>query len=544
MTAREKVLIWCLVGVAVVSGGYMGYTYRSQIKEFFVPTPIAVSTTTTTATSGTTASEVTITPVTDPGVTWQTPTLLADLNLFTSSITSNGAVAYYQIGKDKTGDTIILAITSPQSMGGGIVARFKESADGKYYFLQKESGDLGSDPAGFLVNYNTKTFLDLGYDYASLNPPTALPTKIGIIMVGDSILNAPSTSDANQVKVTDSAYGPVYKSITAFDANSDLSTRNITLKLVDTTTMNYDTPIPFMADDTTINLTKTDGTKISDKYTKNILGGGCGRGGTITVVPSFNLDTRSTLYGTTIQGDKLYLLNSSDKIISALYNNFGYKDSTNPKVTLAQFTAATQVLVWPDPIGDYEIFVKSTYQPLGECGKPVIYLYPQKSEQVSVKVGANITKSEPAYNLGWSVLADPSGNLTLNGQNYPYLFWEGKGDGTYPEINQGFVVKQAELINAMTAQLHQLGLNEKETADFMQFWLPKMPATPFVRLTWFGTAQMNKLAPLSISPKPDTIIRFFLDSEGLEAPINLPAQVLNAPKRSGFTVVEWGGLLR
>jgi len=55
--------------------------------------------------------------------------------------------------------------------------------------------------------------------------------------------------------------------------------------------------------------------------------------------------------------------------------------------------------------------------------------------------------------------------------------------------------------------------------------------------------EMNNLAPLTVSPKPDTMIRVFLDFEGLDQPVNLIPQKLFAPQRKGFTLIEWGGLL-
>ena len=71
-----------------------------------------------------------------------------------------------------------------------------------------------------------------------------------------------------------------------------------------------------------------------------------------------------------------------------------------------------------------------------------------------------------------------------------------------------------------------------------------MPSTPYVRLTWFGTQQLNALAPLYVTPKPDTMIRIFLDFEGLKNPTQIKPQTLSAIPRKGFTLVEWGGLLR
>jgi hypothetical protein len=48
---------------------------------------------------------------------------------------------------------------------------------------------------------------------------------------------------------------------------------------------------------------------------------------------------------------------------------------------------------------------------------------------------------------------------------------------------------------------------------------------------------------LFVSPKPDTSIRIFLEFAGLNKPVDLISQKLDAPKRLGFTLIEWGGLL-
>jgi hypothetical protein len=104
------------------------------------------------------------------------------------------------------------------------------------------------------------------------------------------------------------------------------------------------------------------------------------------------------------------------------------------------------------------------------------------------------------------------------------------------------VVKRADAVATITKQLKQQGLNAKETSDFLAYWTPKIPSKPYVRLTWFTTAQMNQLAPLYISPKPQTTIRVFLDMDGYDKPVKLPAQQLTSVARHGFTAVEWGGL--
>ena len=103
------------------------------------------------------------------------------------------------------------------------------------------------------------------------------------------------------------------------------------------------------------------------------------------------------------------------------------------------------VIYWKDPFGRLIRFVFDMDEGcLG--GKPVIYLYPTTSTNVSVQVNpvGGISKPEPIYNNGWNVLAQPSGVLTYNNTQYPYLFWEG-GLGSYKIPNNGFVVPKQQV---------------------------------------------------------------------------------------------------
>ena len=52
------------------------------------------------------------------------------------------------------------------------------------------------------------------------------------------------------------------------------------------------------------------------------------------------------------------------------------------------------------------------------------------------------------------------------------------------------------------------------------------------------------MAPLSISPTPDTVIRVLMDTKQLENLLRYELQLQETPQRKGFTVVEWGGLKR
>ena len=100
------------------------------------------------------------------------------------------------------------------------------------------------------------------------------------------------------------------------------------------------------------------------------------------------------------------------------------------------------------------------------------------------------------------------------------------------------------MLATIEKQLASQGLQGQEITDFISFWKPNLPKEPYVRLTWLTLPQINVLAPLQVSPSPNTTIRVFLDFEGLSKPISLPAQEFNSPQREGFTLVEWGGLAR
>jgi hypothetical protein len=97
----------------------------------------------------------------------------------------------------------------------------------------------------------------------------------------------------------------------------------------------------------------------------------------------------------------------------------------------------------------------------------------------------------------------------------------------------------------LVSTLAKLGLNQKETADFLEFWEPRMQAAPYYQIGFHGTNVMNQLAPLTLSQKADTTIRVLMDYQELSAPIKANPPILPAtPARKGFTVIEWGGVIR
>lgn len=178
--------------------------------------------------------------------------------------------------------------------------------------------------------------------------------------------------------------------------------------------------------------------------------------------------------------------------------------------------------------------------------KPIIYLYPEKETEITVRLGEpeNLTSSYPEYVDGWDVVAYPDGTLInkTTGTKLYSLYWEGIKD--YSNLNKtiGFMVKGADSAKFLEDKLEILGLNYKEKEEFIVYWLPKLESHNYNYIYFATGEEIEEEMPLELSLKPDTIIRVRMLFEGLDEYKDVEEQVLvPAPERDGFTVVEWGG---
>ena len=175
--------------------------------------------------------------------------------------------------------------------------------------------------------------------------------------------------------------------------------------------------------------------------------------------------------------------------------------------------------------------------------KPVIYLYPVETIDVSVKLeyDGELTCTYPAYNNGWNVTASPDGTLMNHADKseYSYLFWEGISDTEF-DMSKGFVVAGEATESFLKEKLEYLGLNPKEYNEFIVYWLPLMQDNAY-NLIAFQEQQYTENAQLIIEPKPDSIQRVFMTYKALEKEIEVEEQSLTQFTRTGFSVIEWGG---
>ena len=177
--------------------------------------------------------------------------------------------------------------------------------------------------------------------------------------------------------------------------------------------------------------------------------------------------------------------------------------------------------------------------------KPVIYLYPEAETEVTVRLEykGRLTCTYPAPDPdgAWRVTARPDGTLTdRQGREYSYLFWEGASDETLPDFSRGFVVRGSDTAAFLREKLAYMGLTPREYNEFIVYWLPRMQDNPWNLIAFQGKNYTDS-APLTITPRPDSVLRVFMAYRPLNAPVSVPPQELTPFVRRGFTLVEWGG---
>lgn len=184
-------------------------------------------------------------------------------------------------------------------------------------------------------------------------------------------------------------------------------------------------------------------------------------------------------------------------------------------------------------------------------GKPVIYLYPEVPTfiNVEVTVPGHIFISDPLYpEGGWQdVLAYPNGNLEYKGKSYRDLYYETALNTDLRKPKNGIIIPSNQLENKLKEYTMKLGLNEFESSEFNEYWVPLLEDldAPYILFSILERDEKERIDHVEIIPAPDTFIDFiayFKPVYQLYAPetLVLPAK---PQERLGFTAVEWGGTI-
>lgn len=179
--------------------------------------------------------------------------------------------------------------------------------------------------------------------------------------------------------------------------------------------------------------------------------------------------------------------------------------------------------------------------------KPVIYLYPKVKTEIDLQLNfkGKLLTTFPKYDKNWDVIAEPNGQILDKKTNryYSSLFWDGTIDlpEEHYKYDDGFIVPKEKLTEFFIEKLEYIGLNNQETNDFIQYWLPILERNKYNFIHFLVNEECDEIATLKVSPKPETTIRIYMEFYGLENFINRTEQQLPKTERKGFTLIEWGG---
>jgi hypothetical protein len=166
---------------------------------------------------------------------------------------------------------------------------------------------------------------------------------------------------------------------------------------------------------------------------------------------------------------------------------------------------------------------------------PNVYLYPEEPTMVRVSVESprSITQSDPPYDQGWEVLAEPDGRLTGPFGERDFLFYELISPLSRLQRTEGFCVEGPLALVSMEALMEEAGFLPDEIADFSAFWDAEFQSASVLTIY----PQVD-LPGLRIRPRPDHLLRLWFA-------VRQGCQVVDEPEiprveRTGFHAAEWG----
>ncbi len=180
--------------------------------------------------------------------------------------------------------------------------------------------------------------------------------------------------------------------------------------------------------------------------------------------------------------------------------------------------------------------------------KPAVYLYPERKTEINVKVApkGEMLLTIPEYpSAGWDVVAEPNGDIFHHNTRFDYLYYEASiPDELIHKPEEGYVISYDKREAFMRDLVVKLGLNKKETDQFVEYWAPILPEAPYYFIGIVPVTNLDAISPVTISPKPDNFIRITLYFQALDNYKIVQEPTIPVVKRDGFTAVEWGGIFK
>lgn len=174
--------------------------------------------------------------------------------------------------------------------------------------------------------------------------------------------------------------------------------------------------------------------------------------------------------------------------------------------------------------------------------KPNIYFYAPELLEISVEFLEEhlLTETIPEYSFGWDTTVCGDGQIICQDEPYDFLFYESLADASLFETESAWVIYADTREEQLLEVLALYDFNEKETADFIEFWMEKLEAGVDYVMYPQDTVCVDRQMPMVIVPEPTRITRIWFGFEKYAGQTFETPQVTPI-EREGFTVVEWGG---
>ena len=188
----------------------------------------------------------------------------------------------------------------------------------------------------------------------------------------------------------------------------------------------------------------------------------------------------------------------------------------------------------------------------GHWSKPAVYIYPEKEMDVEVKlkIKGRLVKVIPEYNNGWRMHVKPNGQMKVIGGNsqisYDYIYYDNTATKII-EPDEGWIINKKDILSWHDEFLDRVGLNESEKKEYIDYWIPRLNKDikgEYIVVKNLSRSYIDEYVKLIISPKPDNIFRLLVLYKEADKNMKLEEPKIKKFIRSGYSVVEWGGILK
>ena len=148
------------------------------------------------------------------------------------------------------------------------------------------------------------------------------------------------------------------------------------------------------------------------------------------------------------------------------------------------------------------------------AAKPNLYLHAPEGTEFQVKLKTDTIKdfqwlaTVPGHGAtGWSGKLTMKDRLKIGDATYGFLYSDYRLGDADLQDTFGFCVVRDSLIAKLALNLKKAGFDEREVADFLDFWSVKMPPAKKFCVFPQDETVLAKAAPIEISPKPISVRR-------------------------------------